>query len=86
MSYFTMQHGIFLKTSSNYNPQGNGLVESTNKNLIKLIKCIGFEWQREWHKHLRASLWVNRITPKKILKTFPYELVYEKEVVMPICI
>lgn len=31
---FSLKHGIFLKTSSNYYPQGNGLTKSTNKNLV----------------------------------------------------
>lgn len=29
-------------------------------------------------------LWENRITPKKFLKTSPYELVYRKEALFPI--
>lgn len=35
-----MKYGIYWKTSSNYYPQGNGLVESTNKNLIRILKRI----------------------------------------------
>lgn len=35
---WVVKHGIHLNTSSNYYPQGNGLAESTNKNLIKIIK------------------------------------------------
>lgn len=41
LTQFTLSKGIYLKTSSNYYPQGNGLAESTNKNLIRLIKQIG---------------------------------------------
>ena len=35
---FALQYGIVLKYSVNYYPQGNGLAESTNKNLIHIIK------------------------------------------------
>ena len=35
---FALQNGIVLKHSSNYYLQGNGLTESTNKNLIGIIK------------------------------------------------
>ena len=35
---FAIKRGFNLKYSANYCPQGNGLVESTNKNLIKIIK------------------------------------------------
>ena len=35
---FANKRGFKLKYSENYYPQGNGLAESTNKNLIKIIK------------------------------------------------
>ncbi len=35
---FVIKGGFKLKYSANYYPQGNGLSESTNKNLIKIIK------------------------------------------------
>jgi hypothetical protein len=34
LSEFSLEKGITLKYTTNYYPQGNGLVESTNKNLI----------------------------------------------------
>eukprot|EP00253_Pinus_taeda_P010488 PITA_10488 len=38
MFEFSIKRGFKLKYSANYYPQGNGLVESTNKNLLKIIK------------------------------------------------
>jgi len=38
MTKFALKGGFKLKYSANYYPQGNGLAESTNKNLIKIIK------------------------------------------------
>lgn len=35
---WAMDHNIYLSTSYNYYPQGNGLAESSNKNLIRIIK------------------------------------------------
>jgi len=64
LSKFALNNGIYLKTSSNYYPQGNGLAESTNKNLIRLIKRMGVDHQRDWHKSLNSALWTDRITPK----------------------
>lgn len=81
---FSLDHGIYFKTSSNYYPQGNGLAETTNKNLIWLIKRVGAEHKREWHKHLKNMLWVDHITLKQILNTYPYELVYRKEAQFPV--
>lgn len=75
MSEFSLKHGVYLKTSSNYYLQGNGLTKCTNKSLIRLIKHIGLKHQKEWHKNLQVALWVDHITPKKLLKASPYKLV-----------
>lgn len=40
MIEFSLKSGFKLKYSANYYPQGNGLAESTNKNLIRIIKRI----------------------------------------------
>jgi len=38
MTEFSLKRGFKMKYSANYYPQGNGLTESTNKNLIRIIK------------------------------------------------
>ena len=38
LTAFTHEKGIKLHYSANYYPQGNGLAESTNKNLIRILK------------------------------------------------
>jgi hypothetical protein len=43
MNIFPLEKGIKLKYFASYYLQGNGLVESTNKNLIKIIKRIVLE-------------------------------------------
>jgi hypothetical protein len=48
---FCGEHGIIMGKSSNYYPQGNGMVESTNKTLIQVLKKIISENQRNWHKN-----------------------------------
>lgn len=40
LTEFSLNKGIKLKYSANYYPQGYGLSESTNKNLLKIIKMI----------------------------------------------
>jgi hypothetical protein len=35
---FFGEYGIFMGQPSNYYPQGNGLVESTNMTLIQILK------------------------------------------------
>ena len=76
---FAIKRGFKLKYSENYYPQGNGLAESTNKNLIKIID----QNQKNRHKSLIFSLWADRITHKASIGTSPFNLVYGKEVVIP---
>jgi transposase InsO family protein len=40
LEIFFFKYGIVLSHSSNYYPQGNGLVESSNKNLMNIVKRI----------------------------------------------
>jgi transposase InsO family protein len=81
---WALRSGVYLNTSSNYYPQGNGLAESTNKNLIRIIKRTLQENKRDWHSKLKSALWLDRITPKNIIGTSPYVLVYGKEAKLPI--
>jgi hypothetical protein len=35
---FSLDKGIIIRYSTNYYPQGNGVEESTNKNLVRILK------------------------------------------------
>eukprot|EP00253_Pinus_taeda_P028317 PITA_28317 len=83
MTDFTLKRGFKLKYSANYYPQGNGLADSTNKNLIRIIKRTVDQNQKNWHKTLVNALWADRITKKASIGTSPFNLVYGKEVVLP---
>ena len=78
-----MEKGIKLKYSANYYPQGNGLVESSNKNLIKILKCTVVNHHKNWHKALSNVVWANRVTPKAAIGNSPFFLVYGKEAILP---
>jgi len=80
---FARKYKIYWKTSSNYYPQGNGLAESTNKNLLRILKRIVEDNPYMWHEKLNWTLWTNRITIKSAIKTSPYTLVYEKRAALP---
>ena len=80
---FSLEYGIKLKHSANYYPQGNGLAESTNKNLVNLIKKIIDQHPRSWHAKLPLALWADRITPKESIKNSPFFLVYGQEAIFP---
>jgi hypothetical protein len=83
MSEFALEKVIKLKYSTSYYPQGNGLAESTNKNLIKIIKRTVAENHKNWHNALLNALWDDRVTPKTVVGNSPFFLVYGREAILP---
>ena len=73
---FCEENNINLKQSTPYYPQGNGLAESSNKNIVNSIKKILFENKRSWDTKLKFALWADRVTIKKSIGTSPFQLVY----------
>jgi hypothetical protein len=59
LTEFTLDKGIIIKYSANYYPQGNGVVESTNKNLVRILKKMVADNHRNWHNQLHNSLWAD---------------------------
>jgi ribonuclease HI len=80
---FCEQFEISLIHSTPYYPQGNGLAESSNKSLIKLIKKLLEDNKRAWDSRLKFALWADRVTTKRSLGISPYQLVYGTEAVFP---
>ena len=83
MTEFALEYGIKPKHSANYYPQGNGLDESMNKNLVNIIKKTMDQNPRNWHAKLPLALWADRITPKASIKKSPFFLVYGQEAILP---
>jgi transposase InsO family protein len=75
---------IKVLSSSSYYAQDNGQAESSNKTLIKLIKKKIEENPKRWHEVLSKALWAHRISKHSAIKVTPFELVYGKEVILPI--
>jgi transposase InsO family protein len=84
MISFCQKYNIVLGHSMTYYSQGNGLVESSNKSLINIIKKVLNENKKSWHVHLKYTLWANRIGMKKSIGTSPFQMVYGTDVVLPI--
>jgi hypothetical protein len=76
--------GIKLVHSTSYYPQGNGLAESSNKSLIRIIKKLLEDNKRNWDSKLKFALWADRVTTKKSIGNSPFKLVYGTEAVFPI--
>jgi hypothetical protein len=73
---FCEQFGIKLIHSTPYYPQGNGLAESSNKSLIRIIKILLEDNKRAWNSKLKFALWVDRVTTKRSIGLSPFQLVY----------
>lgn len=56
-SSFYNKYNIKHSFSSSYYPQGNELVELTNKQLINILKKITNEKPQQWHTLLPYELW-----------------------------
>jgi transposase InsO family protein len=80
---FCEKFEISLIHSTPYYPQGNGLAESSNKSLIKLIKKLLEDNKRAWDSKLKFSLWADQVTTKKSLGISPFQLVYVIEFIFP---
>eukprot|EP00253_Pinus_taeda_P006819 PITA_06819 len=76
--------GIKLVHSTPYYPQGNGLAESSNKSLIRIIKKLLEDNKRNWDSKLKYALWADRVTTKKSTGNSPFKLVYGTEAIFPI--
>ena len=83
LNEFAQDKGIKLRYSTNYYPQGNGLSESTNKNLIKILKRTIDDRHKNWHTKLSNALWADKVTPKAATGNSPFFLVYGKEAILP---
>ena len=81
---FCQQYNIALNHSTSYYPQGNGLVESSNKTLVRALNKNINKNQKNWDSQLKFSLWANRITSKRATGKYPYELVYGRVAVFPV--
>jgi hypothetical protein len=57
LSSFCFKYGIMLSHSSNYYPQGNGLAESNNKNLMNILKKTVGDNKRSWDNKIKFALW-----------------------------
>jgi transposase InsO family protein len=81
---FCEQFEISLIHSTPYYPEGNGLEESSNKSLIKLIKRLLEDNKRAWDSKIKFTLWVDRVTTKKSLDTSPFQVVYGTRLCFPL--
>jgi transposase InsO family protein len=69
---FCEKFGISLIHSNPYYPQGNGLAESSNKILIKIIKTLLEDNKKTWDSKLKFSPWADQVKTKRSLSLSPF--------------
>jgi len=77
------KYHINLGHSTTYYPQGNGLAESSNKSLVKIIKRLLAENKKIRNTKLKFALCADRVNTKKSIRTSPFQLVYGSDVIFP---
>ena len=74
-------YNIKFVHSTPYYPQCNGLEESSNKSLVRIIKNMLLQNKRNSDSKFKYAQWVDRICTKKYIGTSPFQLVYGIQVV-----
>ena len=69
--------------SSPYQPQSNGAVEASNKNIKNILAKIVVTY-KDWPKKLPFALWGYKTSIRASTRAAPYSLVYGSEMVLPI--
>jgi hypothetical protein len=83
LTKFLVKLGVKHFTSSAYYPQENGKAESTNKNMVRIIKRTIEDKPRQWHTLFTYALWADRTTTKVSTGCTPFQLVYGQEAILP---
>jgi transposase InsO family protein len=72
LTEFFFKYGIVLSHSSNYYPQGNGLAESSNKNVMNIVKKIVGENKKSWDNKIKYAPWADCTTTKTSIGKTPF--------------
>jgi len=84
INQFCFKYGMVFSHFSNYYLQGNGLVESNNKNIMNIVKKIVGENKKSWDSKIKYALWEDHTTTKTSTRKTPFELFYRLEACLPI--
>ena len=83
LAKFYSDYNIILSHSTAYYPQGNRLVESSNKILVRIIQKLLEDNKKAWNAKLKFYLWEDKVSTKKSIGTSPFHLVYGTNAIFP---
>ena len=71
-------YDVYVKFSTTYHPETNGLTENRNKEIGKLLRLLS-EKHKEWDEVLPSALWALRTTKNSVTNHSSFELVFGRE-------
>ena len=71
-------YDVYVKFSTTYHPETNGLTENRNKEIGTLLRLFGNK-QKEWDEVLPSAFWALRTTKNSVNNHSSFELVYGRE-------
>jgi len=71
-------YDVYVKFTSTYHPESNGLTENRDKEIGKMLRLLSKK-HREWDEVLPSALWALRTTKNSVTNHSSFELVYGRE-------
>jgi len=75
---FLNLYDVYVKFTTTYHPESNGLTENRNKEIGKLLRLLGKK-NKDWDEVLPSALWALRTTKNTVTNHSSFELVYGRE-------
>lgn len=78
--------GITMRFSTPEHPQSNGIVERWNGTFKAMLRHVVDAHDRDWDRYIPCLLWAYREVPHGITGVSPFELMYGRQPLGPLCI
>jgi len=84
MGVLLQKYGVVHKLSTPYDPQTNGQVEISNREIKRILEKIVQPNRKDWSNRLEDALWAHMTAYKAPIGMSPYRVVYGKPCHLPV--